>query len=227
MPKGIAQPSWNFCLSAPSWRPTDVSLLLVFIVIVFTALVALLTPTPLLFCFELFHQCRHIICIVVFVHYLSSCNWHSMSTPMGISRHAPLSLNHTIREPPLLRKWLGPLGTTIYPRGLTAVHENHFSHLTHKSSLNALPLDNHHDQSIHTTIPMDSIAAATIAAEGSLIATLLTSLFAPTHTILKDPMTEWSSDPLNCHRQPNSLYPNCTNMKILRQTNGNCKPLQP
>jgi len=27
MPKGIAQPSWNFCPSAPFWRPTDASLL--------------------------------------------------------------------------------------------------------------------------------------------------------------------------------------------------------
>jgi len=34
--------------------------------------------------------------------------------PMGMSRHAPLSLNLTIRDPHLLRKWSGPLGTIIY-----------------------------------------------------------------------------------------------------------------
>ncbi len=35
------------------------------------------------------------------------------SIPMGMSRHAPLDPNPTMKDPPLLRKWLGPIGDLI------------------------------------------------------------------------------------------------------------------
>jgi len=43
----------------------------------------------------------------------SAINYWS-DTPMGMSRHALLGSNPTMRDPPLLRKWSGPLGTIIY-----------------------------------------------------------------------------------------------------------------
>ncbi len=64
------QPSGTFVCQLPSGGSLA-SFIACLIVIVIVMLVASFAPTPSLFCFKSFRQCRHVICIVVLIWFLS------------------------------------------------------------------------------------------------------------------------------------------------------------
>jgi len=70
MPEGIAQPSWNFRPSAPSWRPTDVVYRL-FYRYCLCRFRRVICSNSNIVSFRIFCQCRHVVCIVIFIWNLS------------------------------------------------------------------------------------------------------------------------------------------------------------
>jgi len=71
MPKGIAQPSWNFRPSAPSWRPTDIVYCLFYCYCYCCVGRVFSRSNSTIVLFWSSHQYRLVVCIVILIKILS------------------------------------------------------------------------------------------------------------------------------------------------------------